>query len=368
MKRHKTAYPGVIYREGQRVAGSGTERIFYIRFKKNGKVFEEKVGRQYADDMTSARAARIRAARIEGKAKSRKDLRDEKKAEGEKWTIEALWQKYRDHLSGHSLTVDKNRFDKWIKPQFGNKEPHGILFLDVERLRRTQMQGRAVKTVNNVLELLVRIINFGVERGYCLPLTFKIKKPAPNNEKTETLSAEQLKAFFKALDEDPDQAGADIMRLALFSGMRRGEILKLEWRDIDFDRGFISLREPKGGKDQHIPLNASSRAVLERQERSESPLVFPGRGGKQRKDIKRLKQRIKKAAGLPEDFRPLHGLRHAFASALASSGKVDLYTLQRLLTHKSPVMTQRYAHLADEALKRAADVAADIYKIAGGKK
>jgi integrase len=45
---------------------------------------------------------------------------------------------------------------------------------------------------------------------------------------------------------------------------------------------------------------------------------------------------------------------------LASSGKVDMYTLQKLLTHKSPIMTQRYAHLRDEALKRASDVAAEI--------
>jgi integrase len=64
---------------------------------------------------------------------------------------------------------------------------------------------------------------------------------------------------------------------------------------------------------------------------------------------------------LPDDFRPLHGLRHTFASWLASSGEVDLYTLQRLLTHNSPQMTQRYAHLADEALQRAAAVADKLF-------
>lgn len=56
----------------------------------------------------------------------------------------------------------------------------------------------------------------------------------------------------------------------------------------------------------------------------------------------------------------MHGLRHTFASMLASSGEVDLYTLQRLLTHKSPTMTQRYAHLRDETLKKAANVAGRI--------
>ena len=82
--------------------------------------------------------------------------------------------------------------------------------------------------------------------------------------------------------------------------------------------------------------------------------------GKQRVEIRKAANRIKKAAGLPDDFRPLHGLRHVYASMLASSGKVDLYTLQKLMTHKSPEMTQRYAHLRDEALQRAAELAGSL--------
>jgi integrase len=84
-----------------------------------------------------------------------------------------------------------------------------------------------------------------------------------------------------------------------------------------------------------------------------SEYVFPGLEGKQRQDAKKAMNRIKEQAGLPKSFRPLHGLRHVYASMLASSGQVDLYTLQKLLTHKSPMMTQRYAHLRDEALKSA---------------
>ena len=65
---------------------------------------------------------------------------------------------------------------------------------------------------------------------------------------------------------------------------------------------------------------------------------------------------------LPKDFRPLHGLRHVYASMLASSGQVDMYTLQKLLTHKDPKMTQRYAHLRDDALKRASNLAGNLIK------
>jgi site-specific recombinase XerD len=77
-------------------------------------------------------------------------------------------------------------------------------------------------------------------------------------------------------------------------------------------------------------------------------------------DITKQVNRIKEAAGIPKEFRALHGLRHVYASMPASSGQVDLYTLQKLLTHKSAVMTQRYTHLRDEALRRASELAGDL--------
>jgi integrase len=149
--------------------------------------------------------------------------------------------------------------------------------------------------------------------------------------------------------------------MALYTGMRRGELFKLEWKHIDFDRGFINIIDPKGGPSQTIPLNDAARAILRDHPRTkDSPYVFPGRSGKRRVTVQVAANRVKKAAGLPKDFRPLHGLRHAFASMMASSGRVDMYSLQKLLTHKSPSMTQRYAHLRDNALKRASDAAVDV--------
>jgi len=79
MKRHKTGYKGVYYRLGDRLSAKGKEKIFYIVFKKNGKVYEEKVGRQHADDMTAAKASRKRSARIDGKIQSRKEIREQAK-------------------------------------------------------------------------------------------------------------------------------------------------------------------------------------------------------------------------------------------------------------------------------------------------
>jgi len=64
----------VFFRETSRIGGKGIEKCFYIVFKKDGKIYEEKVGRQFADDMTPSRAARVSAERIENKRQSRKAL------------------------------------------------------------------------------------------------------------------------------------------------------------------------------------------------------------------------------------------------------------------------------------------------------
>ena len=80
-------------------------------------------------------------------------------------------------------------------------------------------------------------------------------------------------------------------------------------------------------------------------------------------DIHKQVNAIKKAARLPDDFRPLHGLRHTFASVAVSNG-VPLSHVQKLLTHKDPSLTQRYAHLEDKALKNAAAQVGNFLAIA----
>ncbi len=360
--RMKTNYPGVFYREAQRIGKAGTEKVFYIVFKKRGKVHEEKVGRQIVDDMTPARAARIRSERIEGKRLSRKEIRkrndERKKAEANRWTIDRLWEENKSQKEdSKTIRTDDNRYKKHIKEKFENKEPKDIIQLEIDRLRINLLKKLKPQTVKHVLALLKRIVNFGVNKGLCPGMGFKIELPKVNNLKTEDLTPEQLKNLVDAINQDDNIQAANLMKLALFTGMRRGELFKLKWEDIDFERGFIHIRDPKGGQDQQIPLNEGGRKVLQSHVQTDSPYVFPGRGGGQRVDINHQVNRIKNRAGLPKDFRPLHGLRHAYASMLASSGKVDMYTLQKLLTHKHPIMTQRYAHLRDETLKQAADLA-----------
>jgi integrase len=373
MKRVKTKYPGVFFRETKRLGGPGTEKVFYIVFKQDGKVIEEKAGRQYKDDMTEARAAGIRAERIEGKRLSRKEIKDQREAheqaEKERWTVARLWAEYRNQKGDYrTLKTDTTYYNRYLEAPFGRKEPRDIIQMDVDRLRIKLLKSKAPQTVKHVLVLLKRIANFGVKKGLSAGLQFTIEMPRLNNEKTEDLTPDELSRLLEAIEKANCVQAANLMRMALFSGMRRGELFRLQWADLDFERGFIHLRDTKGGKDQTIPMNAEARKILEGHERTGSAFVFPGRKGKQRVDIHRTTSRIKNAAGLSKDFRPLHGLRHVYASMLASSGKVDMYTLQKLMTHKSPQMTQRYAHLRDESLRAASELAGGIIQAATAKK
>jgi|GEM_PF-1368290 hypothetical protein len=197
MKRHKTNYPGVFYREADRIGGRGLEKVFYIVFKKDGKVMEEKVGRQYADDMTPARAVRIRSERIEGKRQSRKEIREA--AAETKWTIGRLWQGYSANAP-KTWHADRGRFKNHIQAVLGDKEPADISQMDVHRLRITLSKTKKPQTVKHVLVLLQRIVNYGVKKGLCAGLVFKIEMPKVNNLKTEDLNP-PLSEVSQALDK-----------------------------------------------------------------------------------------------------------------------------------------------------------------------
>lgn len=367
MARFKTEYRGVFYREAKRIGKKGKERVFYIVFKKNGKLLEEKVGRQYADDMTPAKANNIRADRIEGRRESRKEKREAdaaaKAAKADRWTFTKLWESYEENKAeGKSLDTDRRRFNVHLKPKFGDKEPSKILELDVDRLRINLLKTHSPQTAKHCLSLLKRLALYGVKKKLCPGIQFKIEMPHVDNVRTEYLTPEQVKKLLETLEASTDRTAAAFMKLALVTGLRRGELIKLKWNEVDFERGFVTIANPKGGKSQAIPMNEEARVILKNQPRQEGKehvflrsngLPFTG-------CINKRVRAIRDAAGLPKDFRPLHGLRHSFASILAESGEADMYVIQKLLTHKSPLMTQRYAHLRDETLKRASGLAGRI--------
>ncbi len=364
-KRYKTKYAGVFYLKGVSTTGK-PEKIYYIRYRKQKKAIEEKAGRQYQDDMTPAKASGIRARRIEGgltNDEQRKEEQAKKITEAGRYTIDKLWQEYKlNRTLGKGLSTDQGRFEKYIEPVFGMKEPKDLIKLDVDRVRIKLLKKLSPQTVKHILNLLTWIINYGTKNNLCEGVSFHIQKPSVNNEKTEDLTHTQLESLLKAIEEDGNINAGNMMKMALYTGMRRGEIFQIQWKDVNLDTGFIVLKDPKCGPDQKIPVNDMARDLLNSLVRSKSPYVFPGRSGGMRTTMGVAARRIRKDAGLSDDFRPMHGLRHVYASMLASSGKVDMYVLQKLMTHKSPKMTQRYAHLRDDALKSGASQIDDIFK------
>ena len=387
-KRIKTKYPGVTYRLESKDGRADADKVYYIRYRLGGrgsKEIEEPIYPAKGQVVSAKMAADIRADRMRGKeptnALKRAALMEASvENQGGRVTFDFLWREYkhqRPDLKG--LATDESRFNKYLAG-FASMTPDEIRTGDVDSLkRRLTKDGKSPQTIKNVLELLRRLVNFGVRKGWCAqpePSRLVFEFPKVNNIKTEDLCQSEVERLMQALDEEPNQKAANLMRLALYTGMRRGELFRLKWEDIDWERGFISLTGdqsngydagPKGGKNKKIPLTEPAAEVLLQVKEAAGddigPYVFPGRDGKgQLTDIRRQVRRIKEKAGLPEDFRPLHGLRHTFASSLASSGEVDMYTLQKLMTHTSPQMTERYAHLRDEALQKAGQVVGKLFK------
>ena len=138
-ERFKTKYPGVYYVNAISTKGK-PERIYNIIYRKDGKLIEEKAGWQYKDNMTPARAARIRAQRIEKKELTNKERRAavqaEKEVEDNKWTFDKLWEEYKAQKpDSKTIRVDDNRYNNFIRPVFGNKEPKELNEFEVSRLR-----------------------------------------------------------------------------------------------------------------------------------------------------------------------------------------------------------------------------------------
>jgi len=139
------------------------------------------------------------------------------------------------------------------------------------------------------------------------------------------------------------------VRLALATGARRGELLKLEWPDVDLKRGSILLRETKNADDRRVPLIGEARdrlAAWSKVRRLDDPRVFPGSAPGRSPALDKAWTAAKSAAEV-EDLR-IHDLRHSCGSYLARAG-ASAFQIAAILGHRSgPGLTARYVHLAAE--------------------
>ena len=162
------------------------------------------------------------------------------------------------------------------------------------------------------------------------------------------LSLDELKRLGFVLDHAGDRQAAAAIRLLLFTGARSSEITGLRW---DWIRGARAVLPDSKTGPKTVQLPPPARAVLNGLPRG-GRFVFPNRGGDgPMADLGLRWHKLRDLAGLGGVR--IHDCRHTFASHAVMSG-LDLYTVGRLLGHADTASTERYAHLADEHVRKAA--------------
>ena len=222
---------------------------------------------------------------------------------------------------------------------------------------------------NEALVLLAAVLAYGRAEGRipadtpdpCAPI-----RKNPRRNAGRILSADGLAALGRVLRRpyvlDPE--ALDVISLILFTGCRSGEILRLRWDEVSHDR--LSLKQAKTGA-RDVLLSEPAKRILRRLKPDRMGVyVFPSKEtiSEPRRNIDAAWRRIKDAAGLDPAFR-LHDLRHSYASHAVMGGET-LYMTGRLLGHRNPASTERYAHYDGAFLSAAAErVCARVAKMIG---
>lgn len=301
-----------------------------------------------------------------------------------------------DKKKASTVATDKGRIARHIKPLLGTKKISDVARGDIERFMRAVATGKTAKVLTNekgnrvavtggkgtatrTVRLLGGIFSYAVKHGYIdsspragvqlyadgkgkrylSPAEFQQLGDAMREAETVGLPWQ----FNEGVKEKHRPKKAEnqrevisphaiaAIRLLMLTGCRLSEILKLQWGDVDFNRGLLDLSDSKTGA-KEVLLGAAALKVLADIPRIKgNPYVIVGEAkDKPRSDLKRPWKRITTHAGLP-GLR-LHDLRHSFASVGVASG-MGLPIVGKLLGHASPSTTARYAHIAEDASRRA---------------
>ncbi len=218
--------------------------------------------------------------------------------------------------------------------------------------------GISSSTINRELALFSAAINYAVrEWDWEIPNVVRGRKLKEPEGRVRWLNEAEVEQLLDAAGRERNSSHLpDFIRLALHTGCRRDELLRLEWERVDFSNGLILLdgRHTKSGKRRSVPINATARqALLNRKDFREmhcpqSPWVFCNRRGCRIASVRRSFMTACARAGI-KDFR-IHDLRHTCAAWLVTRG-VPLTEVRELLGHSTVRMTERYAHLAPENVR-----------------
>lgn len=379
----KTSHPGVRYREHPtRKHGIRKDRYYTIRFRVEGVLKEEalgwasegwdaeraavEVGKLKANKRLGTGPRRLEEARAAGKAQERAKQLSEAKASREAVTFADFFREHYEPLArankkAESFRREDSLYRHWLEPVLGPLPLPQIGAAHLERIKQSMQQaGKAPRSAHYALAVVRQVFNVARRLDYFhgdAP-TSKVKKPTSDNRRLRFLSHDEASALLAALSGKSTQLH-DMALLALHTGARAGEIFSLQWGDIDLEHGIITLRDTKGGRNrQAIMTEAVKELFTNLPTRARNDLVFPSRVGERIKAVSRTFDKVADESGLnhgvddPRLKVVFHTLRHTFASWLVMAG-VDLYTVKTLMGHQTISQTERYSHLAPNAMRQA---------------
>jgi len=360
---------------GVKVTKTG-KKMFVLQGRLDGVVRRYTIG-QYGSPW-SPDQARDEALQFLSQLGRGIDPTAEKKARRAQGSISDLIAQYVEEGMSHkkpgTRRLELALFKRHVIPLLGKRRIAEVTRRDIQKFMldveagktavdfKTQSRGRVTVrggkgSANRATDLLSSVFAFAIELGLRTDNPVKGVKKFKLKRHDRYLNGDELERLGKALSESQRNGTSPYaiaaIRFMLLSGCRAGEALNLQWNWIDRDHNLAKLPDSKTGQ-KILLLGSGAMALLDELEKvSGSPLVFPSAiGGVTPISIQNVWRKIRKLADL-DDLR-LHDLRHNFASSAVSSG-LSLYIVGKLLGHSQSQTTQRYAHLAPDPMRQAAD-------------
>jgi site-specific recombinase XerD len=213
--------------------------------------------------------------------------------------------------------------------------------------------GRSGSTVNRYRSFMSSCFTFAMKRNLLQsnPCT-RVGRWKENKARTRFLLPDEQGRLVRVLQGDPVEHHEWEFRLAIRTGMRRGEQFHAKWADVHVDESFMTVKGKTG--ERHVRLNKDAKEALEklRAITGEKEFVIPDANGGAMRDTRKWFRAALREANV-RNFR-WHDLRHTFASRGIMDG-VDLRAMQELLGHSTLAMTEKYAHHSKEHLQRAVE-------------
>jgi len=251
--------------------------------------------------------------------------------------VDKYWELEGRHLKAKGVRGVLAAF----KARFGGKLMSEITAADVQAYYNETADRASAATANRQMNFLSPVFNRAKEWGDYQgenPAA-KVRRRREDNRRLRFLSEEEIKRLLGCASDRI----RPLLACALLTGMRRGEILRLQWENVDIERSLIYILASKSGKPRELPIGRNlTQTLLALGPRAAGPVFGVP------EITLRTHFKFALIAADIRDFR-FHDLRHTFASHFIMR-MGDLPALQKLLGHSSPEMTQRYAHLAKKHL------------------